>query len=780
VGAHAILAAATVALAWVPLFQILGFEFAAAIGFLLCFVCAFRAAGAAARSRLASAGAAGADPGRVLLRTAAENATLLLTPLVLMAAHSRRVPTCNWSEGLAFYALLPIPAVLYGTALGHLLGLAWSARRARLAFVAWSLLTLAAAGWHLVVHPPKFAYNTFIGYFPGPIYDADVPITATLVVARGVVVVQSLLFVVLGVLAWDGRRARPGAILRRWHGERAAAAGVALVLGAALVAVQLASARLGLRLDRGDIQRALGGRLETAHCVIWFDRATTTPERAALLAAEHEFRWTQLQAFFGFAPPRRIGSYVYASAAQKKRLMGAAGTSFEDALHDELHINAADDPHPVLTHEMAHLFAAHLDRWLPVCPLIGLHEGIAVAAEWSEESGRLGLTPHAASAAMDSLGLLPDLRRGLGAIGFWTQPGARAYTAAGSFVRFLIDTYGMARFRVAWRGGRFEAAYGKPLEALLGEWRALLAGQRLEPADLRRAERRFHSPAIFAQPCAHEQARLEARAGWALVQGAAAEAESLYARLVDIDPADPGHALNRGRAALRGRDFATAARLAAALVEAPALSPAQRDQAWKLWGDAAWQAGDSTRAARCYASGLERAVFPDERRAYEVALAAQRDPGLAALLRDYLTDVGLDEAAGVALLAEARLARPAATLPRYLLGRRLFLAGRFESARPELRAALAAGDLGPEARRAAFELAGRAALRIGAAAEAVQTFEALLADPGLEAAERLRIDDWRQRGVWTRDLPDPGGREPRNHPAAPFAPGPDSLDSIGF
>jgi len=743
-----VVVAASVVLACIPLFNVLGFEFAAAIGALLTYAAGLRAAGAAARARghrmpLASSepDPRRAFPGRALLAAVVSNLSLAALPLAVMLVNGLRVPTCNAREGLAFYAILPLPGIVYGTAVGFGLGLAFPVRRARVAFVGWSLITL---GWGLawiVSQPPKFAYSTFIGYFPGPLYDAEIPITRTLLLARGMVLLQAGLALALAVLAWDGRRARARRLLRAWEGDRAVAAGSALVLALVWLILELNAAALGLRLQRRDIRRILGGHIETAHCHLYFDRGALSDARAERLAREHETRYAQLTAWFGFAPQRKIGSYIYASPEQKKRLMGAGGTSFEDALHDEFHIHVSSgDPHPVLTHEMAHIFAAQLHPWMKVCPQIGLHEGIAVAAEWNEESARLELTPHQACVAMDSLGILPDLQRSLGVFGFWTSPGARAYTAAGSFVRWLIETYGMDRFRVVWPRGDFDLAYEKPLAALLDEWRAMLRGVAVGPAAHARAARLFRSRSIFQEPCAHERARVAAAADQALANGDWARAESLSMRSRELAPEDSEVGLDLARVRLRRGDFTGAASLARAALQEDNLP----DAAWRLAADAAWCGGRYAQAESLYAWGQERAGFSAERRAHEAARTAVRDPALRELLRPYLTDVGTPEAAGLALLARARAAAPEAALPRYLLGRRLYLAGEFGPALEELLPLRADSTLGPRLRWAAEDLAGRSSFHLEAADAAEEIFQGLR-DRATEEADRAGALDWLDR-----------------------------------
>jgi len=750
----------SIALAFVPLFNLLAFEFSVGMGALLAYVSGWRACAAAASARqvfVPRQARRRGFPGAALLQVGVQNLLLLFFPLVIMGANAVRVPNCNWSEGLQFYALFTVPGVLYGTTLGFALGLAHRTGWARFHLLLWSLATYVYVLWNIVRQPPIFAYNAFVGFFPGPLYDQAVPLTPLLLLARTIVVVEAILFALLAVMLWDGVRLRWRALSDPWTGARAVAGPLALCALLVFAALQVNAGRLGLRPDAGDIRRALGGHLATEHCDVYYDVQAYTRERAQELAREHEFHYAELREFFGFDVPGRIGSYVYASAEKKKRLMGAGGTSFEDALTDEIHLNAASWPHPVLRHELAHIFAAHLQRWWPICPQIGIHEGIAVAAEWREESGRLGLTPDEACAAMDSLGLLPDLGSLLGAFGFWTQPGARAYTAAGSFVHHLVTAYGMEPFRVLWSTRKFERAYGRSLDDLVREWkRVQLAPVRLTPLQLLRAERLYRPPAIFALPCAREQARLQTELAGARQSEQFARAESLYAGILRLEPDSPSHQLGLARLYLEAGKAAESRRALLALLDTPALPQSWRGRALDELGDAQWTLGEFEGAAASYAGAESLAVSRPERRAFQVARAALRAPELRQALCPYLTEV-LPEAAGLASLAWVRAQVPSAPLPRYLLGRRLYYAERFAEAREELGPLAAATDtvLSSDVKLAVLELRALAELR-GGAPQGVDSTLADLGGYGLEAAEALHFEDLRRRAAWALRLEAPG------------------------
>src|SRR5688572_9898769 len=156
----AILSMLAIALAFVPVWNVIGYELAFTVGIVASF-------GAA---DLAAAHAAwfvrdGARPPSVwtVWSGAAVRAlpVLLLPPLLVMAVNALRVDPCDPLRGLIFYALLPCASVLCAVSAGTVCGLLLGARR-RLAIAAAWLFVLGSllVGLHgFYAAPPIFAYD---------------------------------------------------------------------------------------------------------------------------------------------------------------------------------------------------------------------------------------------------------------------------------------------------------------------------------------------------------------------------------------------------------------------------------------------------------------------------------------------------------------------------------------------------------------------------------------------------------------------------------------------
>jgi tetratricopeptide (TPR) repeat protein len=110
----------------------------------------------------------------------------------------------------------------------------------------------------------------------------------------------------------------------------------------------------------------------------------------------------------------------------------------------------------------------------------------------------------------------------------------------GSFVRFLIDAYGVDRLKQVYTRGDFEAVYGKPAAVLAQEWEQHLS--RL-PVVARAAaplvRRRFSVPSLFERRCPHFVPRYQRHyraGGEALARGDTARAAAAYEAALALRP----------------------------------------------------------------------------------------------------------------------------------------------------------------------------------------------------------------------------------------------------
>ncbi len=666
-------------LANVPLFNILAFEFCAVLALGISFAGAHVTLTGVQRMKRQPDALTG-SPGQIVTRcfwnALIFNLGLLVLPLGIILLNALRIKNCNFSEGFIFFFLLPVISCVYATAAGTFFGF-WIKRRwfAYLAYIGFLLLTYVPVVINLIFHPPVFAYHATFGYFPGPIYDFVISITSTLLIARAETLLWALLFLGLAVSICEISRdtaLMPQLRWRKLFSSLTKRVWLYLLI-VCLLGFQVYAGVLGIRLTRDDIAHKLGGFRETAHFEIFYARELET--EIENIVEDCEFQYAQLSAYLtpeeeGLS--RKVRAYIYASPEQKKQLIGAGSTSVEDPFGHGFHIHAQGFPHPVLKHELAHVFTV---PWSPlkVSLKIGLHEGIAVAADWDEGK----LTAHQWAKAMRQMEIAPPLSAIMG-IGFWGHAGSRSYLLAGSFVRFLVDTYGIEKFKGVFPTGNFVKHYEKDLQSLEAEWVDFLESVPLRDDDINYTAYRLKQRSAFEQVCTHEMAALRDTAWQAYYRKDFVTAVETFGTMLSDEPDNLSTLRGLMYSAYRMQDYDKALSLAnrIASAEDTRFSP----EALLLKGDIYWLKNKHEKAMDAYASiETEYETFEQQRIKRIAALsypdviqsqpnsAMREDRSFRELLRDVLV-ASKPISEKMALLSVCMQAAPKSWLPYFLTG----------------------------------------------------------------------------------------------------------------
>jgi hypothetical protein len=755
-------AVCALALDFVPLFDLLGYDFSLALGFLAALAGVDIGSGVVAAARRERrpqdvVGLAG--------RAVALSASVFALPLALSLLNGVRVRNCNFTGGLAFFVLLPIATAIYAGGAGVVAGLIFP-RRGRLVAFALPVLSVLWTLERLYFDPPVFAYDPFGGYFPGPIYDEALRPTTTLLVFR----VCNLIWIgaALAVAAAASRPRADGPPtlrldVRRW---RCWPSLIAAPLVLTSVLLFLGGGALGFHLRKSDLLRTLDGERRSARVILRFATAAgNSPGDLDLTMEDLDFRYDQLRDLFHVEPDQAITVYQFASSEEKKALVGAGATLYAKPWMGEIFVQAEPFPSHRLRHEMAHVFAASFGdplfgvafriEWkgpIPVPRLAsGLIEGIAEAADFTDPDG--GSTTHQEAAAIIAEGRAAPMADVMGA-GFSTLSGARAYTLAGSFCRYLLESRGTEKLREIYHSaGDFRRVYGTDLKELESEWRGFLAKQTLSAEQQARARERFRRPAIFKKICAREQAARVAEAR-SLMVTAPARALAVLERACRDDPAEPTLQVDLAQATAAAGDSPRALILLGATGRNAEVTAPVRARAASVAAAIQFRLGDFDNARAALRNVLAAATDEAERRQAAAKLRALQDEPARRTLGHALfgNDVTgtVDPVLAFYLLTEFGRLHPDEALGSYLVGRQLaFRDPRL--ALPHLRAAcqgeFPGKPLSIDFRRECQRMTMLAAYRAGDLALGYQAARAL-ADESSDEAERMRAADFLARITW--------------------------------
>jgi len=664
---------------------------------------------------------------RALISAWAFSLFALALPLALVLSNGLRRPACDVHSGLLLYALLPVPSALLASALGVLCGFLAPRR-------AWVLLGAVFAGtlWFALaplLHGPQiFAFHHLGGFYPGPIYDEAISASRALWIFRGTTLLYALACAGLAQLIGPGSR-QLGLLLT-------------LVGGGSAALLSLNAETLHWKASTALLEEALGGRQETAHLTLHFPHEKSEAE-VRLLAQDAEASVRGVLTFLGAGePPHKIDVYLYRSAEEKRQLIGAAETSFTKPWLRQIHTNDAPAPHPILRHELAHALAADFAKgpWgVPgrlhrLVPDMAFIEGFAVAADWPPGEA----TVHEEARALRDLGRAPDLIQLFGPGLFYAEPGARAYTVAGSFVRFLWETRGASALREAYAAPEGLARLGA-LPVLAADYSKFLDGLAPNAHLTALAAQRFSAPAIVRKRCAHEVAGLLQEAAQTPDRARAAQ---LWSRCAALEPDDPGLLAQLARAQAASGDLPAARETQARALVHPKISQPLRAQLLTDSGDAAFRSGDLQTARAFYLEAQALAQSEPAERALEARLYALEDPRRFPALRKLFADSDSSPEVWL-LLSDLNLAEPRSGLAAYLLAKQLQNRGAFAQSARYLQDALGRTLPGPLFTQEALRMRGLAAWHTGDLAAARAAFAQLGKDapPGraLEAQRWLEL-----------------------------------------
>ncbi len=597
-------------LATVPLFNLLAFEFCAVITLFIAFAGAHVAMTEFHVMKKDPDKLAGSSHNvilRCLYRALISNGILLLIPLIIILANTLRIKNCNLIEGFLFYLILPTFSCFTVTAAGIFFNL-WIRRRwlAYLVYLIFLIVSCVPTITNLIFHPPVFAFHPILGYFPGPIYDFVISITPTLLISRTETILWGLVFMTIPVFTCEVNRTTALIPKMRWRRLIKSSSQFSLLrvtavplMVLAIIGIELYSGKLGIRPSRQDIAETLGGYKETEHFELYYARELEN--EIDLFADDCEFRYDQLSEYLQTESSRKVRVYLYASPEQKKRLIGAGDTFVEDPFGYGFHVHSLGFPHPVLKHELAHVLTADWSPW-KVSLNVGMHEGVAVAADWEEDK----LTVHQWAKAMQELNVAPPLSSVM-SLGFWKHAGSRSYLMAGSYVRFLIDKYGIEKCKQAFPIGNLSKIYGKDLRGLEGEWRLYLKNEVLLREDeLTYATQRLKRGGIFEQVCAHEMASLRNDAWTAYYRQDYTTAVESFQKLLSYEPENTRNARGLMYSTYHTGNFQSTISIAKRIISDK--NSHFRAEAAQLLGDIYWLQGDTEEALTRYNDASKFAI----------------------------------------------------------------------------------------------------------------------------------------------------------------------------
>ena len=626
----------------------------------------------------------------------------LLGALVLLLVaffHGARLGFCEPLEGFCLLLLGPSLGVIFASAVAAPLGALSALLRPQPTRTNYLLTSAAALSLFLVSAglsvlgfyrtPVVSAYEPFVGYFAGPLYDAPAFELGRLLSYRvGTMALAGALFCLTSALRISSTEKTgprlswavgPGGATANWT-----RVGLLVSLTAVSLGVANAGPKLGHRQSAASIARGLGRQTTHGLCRVHFSREVRASS-ATRIARECEAHLDQLSRYFDIQVSEPVHVYLFANSEQKRRWIGAGRTNVAKPWRREIYIRVRAFPHPVIGHELAHVVAGQFagGPFRVAGPLAGWIadpgriEGFAEAAAPRERS--LG-TVHEWAAAMRKLDLLPpvaDLFR----LGFLGASAARSYTTAGSFVDYLKQSHGAEALRAWYGGSSLRQSMGADLPELERAWHAFLDSLEVPQAVEEAAQPRFSRPGVFGRRCPHAVDR-KAQEVLSVCGVQAKKARRLIDQIIDFDPAQLSWRLFAPLCDYQEGDQRGAKKeLRTLLADTEHYSPQERARGWERAGDWEQVSNAAAAAKTAYEQALQLTSQEDPQRQLELKLwALDKPPVVTTAVFSLLSESAPADFDAAESLLRWQLSGPTSAVAAYLLSRRALFADRAQAA----------------------------------------------------------------------------------------------------
>lgn len=425
----------------------------------------------------------------------------LIVPFILSLVSLIWAKSCPIIDGIIFYSVITIPAPIIGAALGAV-GYSFSKTYGYFFFVFMFMFIAVIPVFEIYLNPQIYCYNPLIGFFPGTIYDEAIEVDFKLAAYR---IINVLFF---GSLFYSIIKA----IL---SGSKFLLTMVWICAIIAPTAFLLFSSDFGYSTTSRQVYKALDKAIYTDNFEIHYS-SKMNDTLINVIALNHEFYFSELQKFFQLKPVKKIRSLIFLNNEQKRDLFGTENADVAKPWIPEIYITA-ENYDKTLKHEIAHCFTAEFgntvfklaDNFNPA-----LIEGIAMAADPEYDSYDLDYM--AALAFFNNFEI--DLKELFYSFNFFKQPSSLSYVIAGSFIKFLIEKFGIENFKNLYTDLDFEKYYNKEISVLSNDYTSYLTSKfTFDSASVHRAKYYFGRKAIFYKDCPRYIAK-KIKQGWKLFE----------------------------------------------------------------------------------------------------------------------------------------------------------------------------------------------------------------------------------------------------------------------
>lgn len=377
---------------------------------------------------------------------------LLFSPILISFLSNILFQFCPIWDGILYYLVIVIPAFYFGFIAGAFSF--WSNKKfSYLIFGGIFVLFALAPIIEFYIYPQVYFYNVIVGIIPGTIYDETILLGGKLIIYR---MLHLALFSMLlySTFKVGSRKIKEKRILM-----------LSTLLGAVLFF--LLKPYLGYATTKYSLYKDLNMGVLTPNLEIRYED-NLKPINAHLLTYNIFYYLQEIKKKTKLSTPQNLVVYIFRDSNQKGALFGSKAANVAKPWMNEIYLDY-NSYEGTLEHELTHLFAAKIGS-TPFKIADGFNMAMLEGYAMAIEDNYSGYDIHYMALLAKESGYNFNIPELFSRLNFFSQTSSLSYITAGSFVKFLIEVYGIEKVNSLYQELDFEKYLSKNLNELSAEY----------------------------------------------------------------------------------------------------------------------------------------------------------------------------------------------------------------------------------------------------------------------------------------------------------------------
>jgi hypothetical protein len=381
---------------------------------------------------------------------------LLLVPIIIAIISNLLFQLCPICDGILYYLVIVLPAFYFGFVSGAFAF--WINKRfSYLIFTLIFLLFVFIPILEFYIYPQVYFFNAIVGIIPGTIYDEVILISSKLIIYR---ILHIIFFtVLLYSMVKVGNRKRKNKVI------------LMLSTFVLMITFFLLKPSFGFATNENSLSQNLRGTIVTNDYIIHY-ADNLTKNNIQLLGLEHKFFMDEIKRKTKLSTSGKITSYIFKDSNQKGALFGSRAANVAKIWMNKIFLDF-NSYEGALEHELIHSFAAEIGS-TPLLISGGFNMAMLEGYAMAIEDNYSGYDIHYMALLAKESGYNFNIPELFSKFNFFNQTSSLSYITAGSFIKYLIEIYGIEKVNILYQDLEFEKHFKKNLAQLATEYTQFL------------------------------------------------------------------------------------------------------------------------------------------------------------------------------------------------------------------------------------------------------------------------------------------------------------------